>query len=155
MSITLSKPDFVHSDIRFKQYFTRLIKSVENGINSIPPSPPGPPGPGFEEVTIVTTNASSNVLYQKTVDPGSIFSARALIIAETSTGNIAGKFVREFTVKRLGSNIATLLQELVPSIDYKESISLTVSCGTSGNNAVINVTGIPGTLTWHCLVESI
>ena len=39
MTIKLSRPSFVHEDSRFYQFFSKLINSIEQGINSIQQSP--------------------------------------------------------------------------------------------------------------------
>jgi hypothetical protein len=82
-------------------------------------------------------------------------SLRAMIVAGRPTGDVIGKFVREFTVKRVGNGLALLLQELVPSLDYQEFPDLAVNCSVSGSNAVIMVTGLAGTIVWHGLIEVI
>lgn len=100
-----------------------------------------------------TTNNVPALLYTRTLDPGSIISIRATIIAIRSSGNIVGKFTREFTVKRDGSNPAALVQDLVTSPDYTEDPNLSVTDSVSGPNATITVAGLSGTVNWHGHIE--
>jgi len=45
MTIRISKPSFVHEDSRLSQYFSKLISSIDQGLNLIPAGPTGPIGP--------------------------------------------------------------------------------------------------------------
>lgn len=109
--------------------------------------------PNISFPSTTTTNNVPALLYSKTLDAGSIISIHATIIAIRSTGSIVGKFSREFTIKRDGSNPADLLQDLVTSPDYTEDPNLSVSDSVSGPNAVIMVAGLSGTVDWHGHIE--
>lgn len=111
--------------------------------------------PDSGDFSITTTNAVPTSLYIKFINPASSIAIRATIVAVRSTGSIVGKFVREFTVKRVNSGSAVLLQDLVPSPDYIEDPSLSVSDSVSGVNAIITVTGLSGTVDWHGHIENI
>jgi limonene-1,2-epoxide hydrolase len=104
-------------------------------------------------VALTTTNAVPQPLYQLTLSPSSTVTFRSTVIATASSAVVVGKFVREFTVKRNGSNPAVLVQDLVPSPNYQENPGLDVSPGVNTNNAVITVTGLAGTVTWHGRIE--
>lgn len=106
-------------------------------------------------VAVTTTNSVPTPLYTRTLAVGGIVSLRATVIAVRSSGATIGKFVREFTVKRVGSGLATLVQDLVPSPDYQEDLNLVITDTVSGPNAVIMVTGLSGTVDWHGLIEVI
>jgi hypothetical protein len=108
---------------------------------------------GLNPASVTTTNAVPTQLYSTTVAVGGITSLRATIVAIRSSGAVIGKFVREFTVKRVGSGSATLVQDLVPSPDYLDDLNLAVTDTVSGPNAVIMVTGLSGTVDWHALIE--
>jgi hypothetical protein len=112
----------------------------------------GPVGPTTTQlVAITTTNAVPALLFQNTLSPSSSVSFRATVVVEAAT--VIGKFIREFTVKRVGVGPAVLAQDLVPSPDYKENPSLSVVTGVNSNNATIMVTGLPATLVWHGQIE--
>jgi hypothetical protein len=115
----------------------------------------GPGSSGLVPVSITTTNAVSSLLYSTTVAVGGTTSIRATIVAIRSSGAVIGKFVREFTVKRVGAGSALLVQDLVPSPDYAEDLNLAITDTVSGPNAVILVTGLSGTVDWHGLIEVI
>ena len=110
-------------------------------------------GSGLNLASITTTNAAPTQLYSTTLVAGGTTSLRATIVAIRSSGAVIGKFVREFTVKRVGSGSAVLVQDLVPSPDYQEDLNLVVTDTVSGPNAVIMVTGLSGTVDWHGLIE--
>jgi hypothetical protein len=115
----------------------------------------GGSGSGFELVATTTTNAVPTQLYSASLVVGGTTSIRATVVAIRSSGAVIGKFVREFTVKRIGSGSATLVQDLVPSPDYQEDLNLAITDTVSGPNAVIMVTGLSGTVDWHGLIEVI
>lgn len=115
----------------------------------------GPGSTGLVTATVTTTNAVPSLLYSTTLSVGGTSSLRATIVAIRSSGAVIGKFVREFTVKRIGAGSATLVQDLVPSPDYQEDLNLAITDTVSGPNAVIMVTGLSGTVDWHGLIEVI
>lgn len=107
-------------------------------------------------VSLLTSNAVPNLLFQYTLNPSTSATFRATIaVTRVSSAAVVGKFVREFTVKRVGSGPAVLLQDLVPSLDYQEDPGLAVASGVDTNNATITVTGMPAALAWHGRVEII
>jgi hypothetical protein len=109
--------------------------------------------PDEDFVSITTTNSVPTTLYSHTISIGGSISVRATIIAIRSSGVVIGKFVREFTAKRIGAGSPAILQDLVPSPDYIEDPNLSVSDSVSGPNIVIIVTGLSGTIDWHAHVE--
>jgi hypothetical protein len=104
-------------------------------------------------VSITTTNGVPTTLYNHTVSVGGVMSIRANIVAIRSSGAVVGKFIREFTVKRIGSGSAMILQDLVPSPDHVEDPNLSVTDSVSGANVIILVTGLSGTVDWHAHIE--
>lgn len=110
--------------------------------------------PHVQTVSATTTNAVPVTLFQKTLDPSSTKTFRATITAARGpSATVVGKFVREFTAKRDGSNPAVLLQDLVPSPDYQDDPGIAVAPGVDVNNATLVITGLAGTLTWYGRVE--
>jgi len=110
-------------------------------------------GGSIVQASIVTTDTVPTQLYSLELGTDKVTAIRATIIAIRTSGVIVAKFVREFTVKRVGSGSATLLQDLVPSPDYKEDSNLDVTDTIDGPSAVILVTGLSGTVEWHSLIE--
>lgn len=108
---------------------------------------------GFEPSSITTTTTLWTQLYAKTVPIESALTIRIAVVATNNAGVTVAKFIREMTAKRIGSNPAVLLQELVPSPDYSESISLDIACSVNGTNAVVMVKGFAATVYWHGLAE--
>jgi hypothetical protein len=105
-------------------------------------------------VSITTTNAVPTLLYSKTLTPNSGVTFRAtILVTRGPNASVVGKFIREFTVKRFGSNPVALLQDLVPSLDYKEDPGLSLAPSVDVTNATIMVTGLSATLTWHGRIE--
>jgi hypothetical protein len=111
--------------------------------------------PDEELVSVTTTNSVPTTLYNNTVSVGGTISIRATIIAIRSSGAVVGKFVREFTAKRIGAGSPAILQDLVPSPDYVEDPNLSVADSVNGPNVVIIVTGLSGTVNWHAHVETV
>jgi hypothetical protein len=124
--------------------FGTIIQALNGGGNA-----------GLIPASVTTTNAVPSLLFSTTVSTGGTTSLRATIVAIRSSGAVIGKFVREFTVKRIGSGVAILAQDLVPSPDYIEDVSLAITDTVNGPNAVIMVTGLSGTVGWHGLIEVI
>jgi hypothetical protein len=112
-------------------------------------------GIGFDTAAITTTNAVPSVLYTKMVSPSTTMALRITVVTTSNSGVITGKFVREFTVSRILSGSATLVQELIPSPDYQIIPDLAVNCSVDSTNAIVLVTGMPGTVIWHSLIEVI
>jgi hypothetical protein len=120
--------------------FGTILQLINGGIPIVQPS-------------IVTTDTVPTQLYSMELGTDRVTAIRATIIAIRTSGVIVAKFVREFTVKRVGSGSATLLQDIAPSPDYKEDSNLDVTATIDGPSAVILVTGLSGTIEWHSLIE--
>jgi len=112
------------------------------------------PEPKHNDVAIQTTNAVPVEMYHYTLAPASCMTLRAtVVVAQTITAAIVGRFVRELTAERVGLGAAVLRQDLVPSPDFRQSPGLALASGVSANNATLTVTGIAGTLTWTARID--
>lgn len=110
--------------------------------------------PNVQVISTTTTNAVPVQIFQHLCLSNSSTTFRVTLIAvRNATAAVVGKFVREFTVKRVGVNNPMLLQDLVPSPDYHEDAGLEATSGVDGLNAVMTVTGIAATLVWRGRVE--
>lgn len=116
--------------------------------------PAGAPGAGFTSASVQTTNNTPFLLYSQTLAADAVLTLRATITARrVGTASIIGKFVREFTTRRVGGAAAVLVQDLAPSPDTKDDPTLDVTDTTFINNAQILVTGISGPIVWNATIE--
>jgi hypothetical protein len=110
--------------------------------------------PSVRIISVMTTNAVPTQIFQHMCSPNTSTSFRATITATRSpTASIVGRFIREFTVKRVGVDNSVILQDLIPSPDYYEDASIGVDVGADTVNATLTATGMAGTLVWHGRVE--
>ncbi len=106
-----------------------------------------------DQAAATSTNTIPIQLYRRTLDPSEVMTFRATVAAERFGVSQVGKFVREFTVKRVGFGPAILVQDLVPSPDYQEDPGLAVTAGVDSSSATIMVTGLAGTVDWYAVIQ--
>lgn len=110
----------------------------------------------WRKATLLTTNATQTVIWEKTLDDNSSYSLHIVIAGKRVGGAGRGRFERVASVYRESAGVATLEagHPLIPTVDVNAAAWGGVDVVVTGNKVQVKVTGKVSTnIRWNMAVD--